>query len=180
MNVRLIAVQAVVLAGLAVLYFAVVRPDSGGGDLPATGKEVLVGDFPVDRVRGIVVKKWNEEEKREDVVELRKTEDEGEDAPGSWIVASSYGYPALPAKIDELIDMVREIKSGPVRGENPDLWANFELDEKTRTAVTFLDGTGGKVLELVLGKVNINFASLFRTQMGEKPKDDSTTYVRLG
>ncbi|MHC4777800.1 MAG: DUF4340 domain-containing protein, partial [Planctomycetota bacterium] len=180
MNVRLISVQIVVLVFLAVFYFAVVRPDSGPSGLPSAGEGVLVGDFSVERIRTITLRKWNKDKKSEDVIELARFDAQGKGDSESWVVSSSFGYPADEEKIRELIDKVRELKSGPVRAEKETLWKNFDLDSENATSVAFLDGQGGKILEVFFGKSNYSMAALFNPSQAAEKKDDSSTYVRTG
>ncbi|MHC5038784.1 MAG: DUF4340 domain-containing protein, partial [Planctomycetota bacterium] len=180
MNVRLITGQVFVLAVLVAFYFLVVRPDSGASTLPPTGEEALVADFAVDRVKSISLRKWNKDEKREDFIELEKMERDGEgDGKERWAVTSRFGYAAKNEKIGELFDEIRELKEGPKRGENPDLWSSFEIDETQAATVAFKDGSGNALLTVHLGKVNYSMRNLFKRQTGEEKKDESTTYIRL-
>jgi|GEM_PF-3593549 len=181
MNLKLITIEAIAVVILAVVYFAGFQADSGPAELPLSGEETLIGNFPVDRVETITLRAFDDTDPVEKRVRIRRIQiGEGDQAAETdWVVTSRYGYAADKEKVRDLFKEIRELKSGPVRGENPELLERFELDEKQETEITFQDDAGNEILSLHFGKTNISMANLLKPSMGEK-KDESTTYVRLG
>ncbi len=171
MNLRLIIVQAVVLAAAALLYFAT-KPAAVTEGEAAEADALLLADFHVDKVRKISIRSGKE---KADLV--RRSVKEGEREKDRWFVESAWNCDADEKNVDALLDEVRKLKKGLAAGSNAELYSKFGLDEESRHVAQFLDADGKAVAELHLGKQN--FAMPDFSSFGGQEKDNSTTYVRL-
>ena len=154
-----------VLSGTAVAAAAaVVALGPGGPKAPDLGAAPLMFDNLAARLSGAMRIEVKQHDRN--LVLVRQ--------PGDvWVLPDAAGYPVQPGKVRELLVGLTELRLVEPRTANPEMLGRLGLedpskDSSTASLLRVLDGTGGSIAELVVGRRRV------RTQ-GDVPE---SVYVR--
>lgn len=71
----------------------------------------------------------------------------------SWVLpAGGKEYPASPSRIDAFFDFLAETKRTRVVTENPEAWADFQVNDEAPRRIRLLDEAGNLLTEIFIGK----------------------------